>query len=118
MIGNVSTTNAEIALVFERMPGILEMDGEAGFKTRAYRRGSLTIRELPTSLEQMVKDNINLEKVPSFGKTIAAKIKELLTTGQVQAYERLPLPHQECRVAPLSTESGGGAIVHKPEPDP
>ena len=111
MIEIVSTTNDEIAQVFDRMAGILELEGGSGFKARAYRRGSLTIRELPTSLELMVKDSVNLEKVPGIGKAIAAKIKELLTTGQIQAHERLKAPHFPLTLALLDIPGVGGVTT-------
>jgi DNA polymerase (family 10) len=111
MIEIVSTTNAEIARVFDQMAGILEMEGGSGFKARAYRRGSLTIRELPTSLESMVKDSVNLENVSGIGKAIAAKIKELLTTGRVQAYERLKAPHFPLTLALLDIPGVGGVTT-------
>ena len=107
----MSTTNAEIAQVFDRMAGILEMEGGSGFKARAYRNGSRTIRELPTSLEAMVKDSVNLEKVSGIGKAIAAKIKELLTTGHIQAYERLKEPHFPLTLALLDIPGVGGVTT-------
>ncbi len=111
MIAIVSITNAEIARVFDRMAGILEMEGGSGFKARAYRRGAQTIRELPTSLESMVKDCVNLEKVPGIGKAIGAKIKELLATGQVLAYERLKEPHFPLTLALLDIPGVGGVTT-------
>ncbi len=111
MIVIVSITNAEIARVFDRMAGILEMEGGSGFKARAYRRGAQTIRELPRPLEAMVKDSVNLEKVSGIGKAIAAKVKELLTTGQVQAYERLKAPHFPLTLALLDIPGVGGVTT-------
>ena len=93
------------------MAGILEMEGGSGFKARAYRRGAQTIRELPRPLEAMVKDSVNLEKVPGIGKAIAAKVKELLTTGQVQAYERLKAPHFPLTLALLDIPGVGGVTT-------
>ena len=111
MIVIVSTTNAEIARVFDRMAGILEMDGGSGFKARAYRRGAQTIRELPRALEAMVKDSVNLEKVQGIGQAIAAKVKELLTTGHVQAYERLKEPHFPLTLTLLDIPGVGGVTT-------
>ena len=107
----MSTTNAEIARVFDRMAGILEMEGGSGFKARAYRRGAQTIRELPKPLEAMVKDSVNLEKVPGIGKAIAAKVKELLTTGHILAYERLKEPHFPLTLALLDIPGVGGVTT-------
>jgi len=41
-------TNGEIAEVFERISGLLEMKGEKSFTIRAYQRASRTIERLPT----------------------------------------------------------------------
>jgi DNA polymerase (family 10) len=111
MVVMVLITNTEIARVFDRMAGILEIEGGSGFKARAYRRGAQTIRELPTSLESMVNDCVNLEKVPGIGKAIGAKIKELLTTGQVLAYERLKEPHFPLTLALLDIPGVGGVTT-------
>jgi DNA polymerase (family 10) len=59
----------------------------------------------------MVKDSVNLEKVPGIGKAIAAKIKELLTTGQVQAYERLKAHHFPLTLALLNIPGVGGVTT-------
>lgn len=108
----VPTTNREIARVFDRMAGILEFETGSGFKSRAYRRGSKTIRNLSSSLEEMVKDSVNLETVPGIGKAIAAKIKEFLTTGHVIAYERLKEIYPPLTLALLDI-SGLGGITTK-----
>ena len=107
----MSTTNAEIARLFDRMAGLLEMEGGSGFKARAYRRGAQTIRETSDSLEAMVKNSVNLEKVPGIGKAIAGKVKELLTTGHVRAYERLKEPHSPLVLALLDVPGVGGVTA-------
>ena len=57
----VPTTNREVTRIFDQMAGILELETGSSFKSRAYRRGSKTIRDLSSSLEEMVKDCVNLE---------------------------------------------------------
>ena len=59
----------------------------------------------------MVKDSVNLEKVSGIGKAIAAKIKELLTTGHIQAYERLKEPHFPLTLALLDIPGVGGVTT-------
>ena len=108
----VPTTNREITRVFDGMAGILELETESDFKSRAYRRGSNTIRNILSSLEEMVKDGVTLETVPGIGKVIAAKIKESLATGHVIAYERLKEIHSPLALALLGI-SGLGGITTK-----
>ena len=83
------TTNAEISELFENMASLLEMKGDTIFKIRAYQRAARTIDQLPFTLEQAVKDGMELKDVPGIGTAINNKVHELVTTGKVQAYERL-----------------------------
>lgn len=81
-------TNDEIAQLFENLGALLEMKGDSAFKTRAYRRGAETIRQLTFPLAQAVHDGQKLTGIPGIGKAISGKIHELVTTGRVQTYER------------------------------
>ncbi len=85
----MSTTNREIAQLFENMATLLEMKGDTIFKIRAYQRAARTTENLSFSLEQAVKDGMDLKKVPGIGKAISDKINELIGTGRVAAYERI-----------------------------
>ena len=80
--------NHEIAQLFDNLAALLEMQGDSAFKTRAYRRAAETIRQLPFPLGQAVLDGQKLTGIPGIGKAISDKIRELVTTGQVQTYER------------------------------
>ena len=81
-------SNEEIAELFENLGSLLEMQGDSGFKIRAYRRAAATIHQLTFPLSQAVHDNQKLTDIPGIGKAISEKIHELVTTGQVQTYER------------------------------
>ena len=82
-------TNAEIANLFENMATLLEMKGDAIFKIRAYQRSARTIEQLPFPLEQAVSDGMDLKSIPGIGDAISKKIQEMVSTGQVAAYEKL-----------------------------
>ena len=82
-------TNAQIAEIFENIVGLLEMKAESSFTIRAYQRAARTIERLPTELEQMVRDEENLQEIPGVGKAIAQKITELVNTGGLEYFERL-----------------------------
>ncbi|CAI8016780.1 DNA polymerase/3'-5' exonuclease PolX [Geodia barretti] len=83
------TTNEEIAELFEHLGMMLEMKGDSAFKIRAYQRAARTIEELSFPLDQAVADGQKLTGIPGIGKAISEKIHELVTTGQVQTFERV-----------------------------
>ena len=82
-------TNEEIAHLFENMATLLEMKGDTVFKIRAYQRAARTISHLSFSLEQAVREEVDLKKIPGIGKAISDKTQEYLATGRVRAYEEL-----------------------------
>ena len=82
-------SNEDIALLLENMGTLLEMKGDTVFKIRAYQRAARTISHLSYSLAQAVDDGADLKQIPGVGKAINEKVRELLQTGQVSAYERL-----------------------------
>ncbi|MFN8480590.1 MAG: helix-hairpin-helix domain-containing protein [Kouleothrix sp.] len=81
-------TNREIADVFTAIADTMEVLGEDVFRTRAYRRASEAIADLPVPLATLRAQG-ELIAVPGIGKAIADKIAELLDTGQLAFYERL-----------------------------
>ena len=81
-------TNDEIAQLFQNLGALLEMKGDSAFKIRAYRRAADTIHQHTVPLAQAVQDGQKLTGIPGIGKAISDKIHELVTTGQVQTYER------------------------------
>ena len=89
-------TNREIAGLFEDMAALLEFKRDLIFKIRAYRQASQTIREISEPLEEMVQKGRDLKAIPGIGQAISKKIAELVTTGQVHAYEELKaqFPHE------------------------
>ena len=82
-------TNEEIAELFENLGAMLEMQGDSVFKIRAYQRAARAIHELSFPLAQAVSEGQKLTGIPGIGKAISEKIQELVTTGQIQTYERV-----------------------------
>ncbi len=82
-------TNGEVAEVFERIAGLLEMKGEKSFTARAYQRAARTIERLPSEVEAMLRDGEDLTEIPGIGKAISQKVAELVDTGDLQYLERL-----------------------------
>ena len=81
--------NPQIAEIFEDIAGLLEVKGEQVFTVRAYQRAARSIYELPTELDQIVRENGDLKQIPGIGRAIADKITELVNTGGLRYYERL-----------------------------
>ena len=73
-------TKEEIASVLEEIATFLELKGENAFKIRAYTNASRSLEQWGGSFADL-GDLETLEKIPGVGKAIAAKIKELATTG-------------------------------------
>jgi DNA polymerase (family 10) len=85
----VSASNHQIADLFDNMATLLQMKGDSVFKVRAYQRAARTIEQLPMELEEAVREGVDLKTIPGVGEAISKKIQELVTTGQVAAYDRL-----------------------------
>lgn len=80
--------NTEIALIFHELADLLEIKGEEYFKIRAYRNASKILAGLDEPVQEAWKEG-RLNKIPGIGKNIAAKISELLTTGNLKKYQEL-----------------------------
>ena len=81
-------SNREVADVFHAIADTMEIMGESRFRTQAYRRAGDVINDLPASLT-VYRERGELESISGIGPAIAAKIGELLDTGQLQFYEKL-----------------------------
>ena len=81
--------NPQVARIFEGIAGLLEMKGEQRFTVVAYQRVARTIDQLPTELDQMLRDGQDLKAIPGIGKAISQKISELVSTGKLDFFERL-----------------------------
>ncbi|WP_165863902.1 PHP domain-containing protein [Capsulimonas corticalis] len=81
-------TNGEVARVFDRIAGIMEIQGENAFKIRAYRNAVETLNTLPEPIAQIAAAG-RLDDIPGFGDAIQAKVKDILGTGTTALYERI-----------------------------
>ncbi len=109
----VPTANSKTVRRLDRIAGMLELDIGSGFKSRAYRRGSPTIRDLSISFGEIVKDSVNPETVPGIGKVIVSNIKKYLNSGHVIAYERLKEIHSPLTLALLDISGLGGVTTKR-----
>lgn len=76
--------NSAIASVFEELAELLEFRGENPFRIRAYENGARAIRDLDEPIAQIAADPArDLADLTGIGKTLAEKIKTLLSTGSL-----------------------------------
>ena len=81
-------TKEEIATALEEIATLLELKGENPFKIRAYTNAARSIEAWGASFSDLQNEE-TLEKIPGIGKAIAAKVKELATTGSLKFLEEL-----------------------------
>ena len=82
--------NVEIARLLDEIADLLELGDENQFRIRAYRNAARTIWEKPEPLAEIaLTDPAELLKLPGIGKDIAAKITELVRTGELSQLNEL-----------------------------
>lgn len=80
--------NEDIAAIFGRVADLLEIRGDNIHRVLSYRRASETLAELGRELRDLQEAG-ELTGIPGIGATLAAKIEELLQTGELEFYKRL-----------------------------
>ncbi len=80
--------NLEVADVLGEIAELLEIGGESTFRIRAYGRAAQVIRSLPQDINTLDREG-DLTEITGVGKGIAAKLHELLTTGEMEYFEEL-----------------------------
>jgi len=74
--------------VFDETADLLEILDEDTFKVRSYRRAAEGLRGLAQDLNA-IRAGDGLQSLPGIGKSLAAKIAELLDTGRMGYHEEL-----------------------------
>jgi DNA polymerase (family X) len=80
--------NAEIALHFDELADLYELDGAIVHRVVAYRNAAKAIREASASVEELTRAG-RVTQLAGVGKTIEEKIGTLLDTGTIPAAEKL-----------------------------
>src|SRR4051795_9762816 len=80
--------NAEIALHFDELADLYELDGAIVHRVVAYRNAAKAIRESTASIEEMTHAG-TVTSVPGIGKTLEEKLQTLFDTGVIPSAERL-----------------------------
>ena len=81
--------NEDIAVIFEEIADLLEIEDANPFRVRAYRNAARTIRGLSRELRDLLSEGKDLTTLPGIGKDLAAKIEEILETGHATALDKL-----------------------------
>ena len=79
--------NKQVAQVLAQIADLLEIKDENAFKVRAYRTAAETIATWPQAVASL--DDQGLRGIPGIGKDLAARIKELATTGTLTYHQEL-----------------------------
>ncbi|HFQ14594.1 MAG TPA: hypothetical protein ENK40_07360 [Gammaproteobacteria bacterium] len=81
--------NEDIAVIFDELADLLEIENANPFRVRAYRNAARTVRGLARELSDMLADGYDITSLPGIGKDLAAKIREIVDTGHARALDRL-----------------------------
>jgi len=81
--------NADIAVIFEEIADLLEIENASPFRIRAYRNAVRVIGELPNEVSHLLEKGMDLTQLPGIGDDLAGKIKEIVTAGHCSLLDRL-----------------------------
>ncbi|GAB3093376.1 DNA polymerase/3'-5' exonuclease PolX [Aestuariicella hydrocarbonica] len=81
--------NADIIRIFEEIADLLEIQQANTFRIRAYRNAARTLQSMDKDVAVLVEQHADLTQLPTIGKDLAAKIEEIVHTGQCQALTKL-----------------------------
>lgn len=83
------THNRDIAAKFDELADLLEIQGANAFRVRAYRNAARTIRDLPQTVVQLVRDDADLTELPGIGDDLARKTREIVETGELSDLQEI-----------------------------
>jgi DNA polymerase (family X) len=78
----------QVAAVLEDVGNLLELTGGNPFEARAYQNAARTLGAVEGDIEEIVRTKA-IERVPGLGKTLVARITELVSTGHMAFYDEL-----------------------------
>src|SRR5215472_15334302 len=81
--------NNTIARVLDETAALLEIDAADPFRIRSYRRAAEAVEQQTTQLSTLVSDPKQLLAISGIGKTMAANIVDIVSTGTMPLREEL-----------------------------
>jgi len=76
--------NGDLADMLDQLADLSEILGEQSFRVGAYRRAAARIRDTASSVAELALEG-KAKELPDIGKTIEAKIVEVVETGDMEA---------------------------------
>ncbi len=81
--------NKTIANIFYETADLMEVRNDDSFRIRSYRRAAEAVEGLETQLAAIYEDEKALLAIQGIGKSMAAHIREIFTTGKLTPHEEL-----------------------------
>src|SRR3990172_2438544 len=82
--------NPAIALLLDEMADLLEIEGANPFRVRAYRNAARIVQDESQPVRDLATQEPDaLLELPGIGKDLAARITEIVETGDFQAHRDL-----------------------------
>jgi DNA polymerase (family 10) len=81
--------NADIAAIFEEIADLLEIQSANPFRIRAYRNAARIVGELSQEVPRLLEQGEDLTELPGIGDDLAAKIREIVSSGHCSLLDRL-----------------------------
>lgn len=78
-------TNKDIAGYFNELGGFMDLYGENSFRIKSYKNAYIAIRKVDSPMAEMNDKTIG--SIKGVGKSVAAKIREIIDTGKMQTLE-------------------------------
>ncbi|PIR59135.1 MAG: hypothetical protein COU69_01980 [Candidatus Pacebacteria bacterium CG10_big_fil_rev_8_21_14_0_10_56_10] len=81
-------SNQEISRVLEFVAEVLALKNANPYRVRAYQNAAASIAEFDQQLHRMFLTDPEFDNIPAVGDTIATKLTELFTTGNIKAFQQ------------------------------
>jgi len=82
-------SNAEIADRLASLAQLLSAQKENPYKIKAYQRAAAKIRALPESIQELVREDVDLTTYAGIGEAISGAIQEIVRTGTLGKLEKV-----------------------------
>jgi DNA polymerase (family 10) len=82
-------SNAEIADRLASLAQLLSAQKENPYKIKAYQRAAAKVRALPESIQELVREEVDLTTYAGIGEAISGAIQEIVRTGTLGKLEKL-----------------------------
>ncbi len=81
--------NRTIAIIFDEIADILDIQGDNPFRIRTYRNAARIIGDMPYDVSALINEGKTLEDIKGIGKSTEEKIEEIVKTGKCSFLEEL-----------------------------